>query len=204
MAMIFYHQFQPRDLTESNLNSLIHKLPDFRKRQAQQYYFSEDTWLSVTGFLLLAFALGYVPESFSYNQYGKPELEGVCFNISHTAGSACVLIDSQMCGVDIEKFTKTPPWEIMPQVFTRGEISWIGREPLKFWEVWTSKESWVKFWGKGLSFPIPLNECSVSGYPIQTFMLKEHLISACLMLRRGQSVSDIQLQSVSFDQLMSI
>lgn len=100
--------------------------------------------------------------NFKYNKYGKPKLAcnfGLEFNISHAGEFIVVVIDMYNVGVDIERCSKIDFLEIAKRFYTEEEYSYILNQEKKdqlymFYKIWTLKESYVKFIGEGLSFPI--------------------------------------------------
>lgn len=98
---------------------------------------------------------------FSVNEYGKPFLinnPDIHFNISHASNYvACVIADKPV-GIDIEliKATESIELRIAKRFFTEDEIKYIFTDEhvLRFYEVWTKKESRIKMEGKGLHIPL--------------------------------------------------
>lgn len=125
--------------------------------------------------------------TFMENQYGKPYLIGhpnFHYNISHTRDAIVVIVSDKQVGVDIERIGKADI-EIARRFFTKNELNYITAfsesESEKFYEIWTKKEAYVKYIGKGLS--IPLNSFDVLSekleYLIKTVNKKGYIISFC-------------------------
>ena len=96
--------------------------------------------------------------SFSSNDYGKPSLvdvPGVCFNISHSGSYVACAIDEQTVGIDIE-LVRPIDLKIAQRFFAADETAYImaERSEARFFEIWTKKESRIKWEGKGLSMPL--------------------------------------------------
>ena len=124
---------------------------------------------------------------FSYNEYGKPSLVGYPqfhFNISHTRGAIAVAISEEPVGVDVEKIGSVDT-NIARRFFTINEYNYIFNaddnklQNNRFYEIWTKKEAYMKWAGKGLS--IPLNSFDVLAKNFEesfyTFNIEEYLIS---------------------------
>ncbi len=87
---------------------------------------------------------------------GKPEVDGIHFNVSH--GGDFVIGVSAPCpvGCDIEPIMP-PPLEIADIFFHHGETEYLNNHPYKtfaFWQLWTLKESYMKMTGKGMSLEL--------------------------------------------------
>ncbi|MDR2192686.1 MAG: 4'-phosphopantetheinyl transferase superfamily protein, partial [Endomicrobium sp.] len=68
---------------------------------------------------------------------------------------ACVVSDYPV-GIDIE-LIKIPNLKIEERFFARDEIDYInnGKQTQRFYEVWTKKESYIKYESKGLTITLP-------------------------------------------------
>ncbi|MBB6714148.1 4'-phosphopantetheinyl transferase family protein [Clostridium gasigenes] len=105
--------------------------------------------------------------SFNKNTYGKPYVEKIQnfnFNISHSGEFVVVAISEHEIGIDIEKINSIEYFDIAKNFFSNEEVRYIicpnEQESLeRFYEVWTLKEAYIKFNGKGLS--IPLNSFTI-------------------------------------------
>ena len=121
---------------------------------------------------------------FRQNSYGKPYIIGFPnfhFNVSHSENLLVVLISDQAVGVDVEKI-RNPNIQIVNRFFTENEKDYVLSDPSlttkRFYEIWTRKEAYVKYLGKGLSHPLlsfdVLNELGDNFF---TFELDQYIIS---------------------------
>lgn len=153
-------------ISEQIYLSLLDKISEKKRAKIGRFKFREDALRSLTGELLLKYALRkfydiyYEKEIFLENEYGKPYMKsgGIHFNISHSGSWTAIACDTLPIGIDIEEIVNTP-YEILPRNFTSIEIEQIERvdESVKanrFFELWTLKESYIKMMGKGLSMPL--------------------------------------------------
>jgi 4'-phosphopantetheinyl transferase len=143
--------------------SLLGKIRKDKRKKIERFKLREDALRSLSGELLLKYALEKYfniedeNEIIAEDDFGKPHLKNkqLFFNISHSgnwAGIVCYVDDA---GIDIERIAN-PPYEIMPNAFTLEEIEQIGdRNPQvnaeQFYRMWTLKESYIKMLGQGLS-----------------------------------------------------
>lgn len=95
------------------------------------------------------------------NKYGKPYLRNhphIHFNVSH-AGNWIVCADGDVpVGIDIEQ-VRPIDFGIAERFYTQDEYQLLLNAPKDqqlqtFYELWTLKESYIKFVGKGLSLPL--------------------------------------------------
>lgn len=121
------------------------------------------------------------------NQYGKPyikEFPKCHFNISHTSNIIVIVVSNNEIGVDIEKI-RNADLRIAKRFFTKYEQEYILENSLvqnnRFYEVWTKKEAYMKYVGKGLHMPI--NSFNVFDRNIseklKTFKRDDYLITIC-------------------------
>lgn len=104
------------------------------------------------------------------NIYGKPYLDkyhNFGFSISYTYNASIVIFSETEIGIDIEyiKDIKDIKDKFIYRFFVEDERTYIMEsndkiiEIKRFYEVWTKKEAYIKWCGKGLS--IPLNSFSI-------------------------------------------
>jgi 4'-phosphopantetheinyl transferase len=110
---------------------------------------------------------------FSVNAYGKPFLINdphIHYNISHTGNYIACAVANEPVGIDVE-LIKPADLKIAERFFTPDETKYIkaGDQSIRFYEVWTKKESFVKWEGKGLSNPLPSFSIFDSGEPERLF-----------------------------------
>lgn len=119
---------------------------------------------------------------FLQNAFGKPCLmgyPGFQFNVSHTRSAIAVALSNREIGIDLERVDKAD-LRISRRYFTSAESDWIeaggaGADE-RFYTVWTRKESYIKWLGKGLS--IPLSSFDTSGKKFFSTHQGDYLISA--------------------------
>ena len=123
--------------------------------------------------LILGAYAGLAPRDlvFTFNEFGKPELENepasLRFNLSHTKGlSLLALCLHSPIGIDAEAVRPMDDWSGIAQShFSQSEISALNETAESdrqnaFFRCWTRKEAFLKAHGRGLS--IPLDSFAVS------------------------------------------
>lgn len=150
---------------------------------------------------------------FKNTYYGKPILRNVSnfeFNISHTRNAIAVAQSDFPIGVDIEVI-KSAEMEIAQRYFNRLEISYITEnvcdQDKRFFEIWTKKEAYIKYIGKGLS--MNLNSfCSFEHnifYRFYNINGAEYVISVCNHTEKNEEIEVIELSEQDIEEMtMSI
>ena len=97
----------------------------------------------------------------SANAHGKPflpEYPDFHFNITHSVRTVACAVDDAPIGIDVEEL-RPVNLKIAGRFFTPAEQAFILAHPAAeqqaaFYHIWTRKESYLKWLGKGLSFPL--------------------------------------------------
>ena len=178
---------------------ILRGLPEEFREKALRYRREDDQLRSIwSSFLLLKAAKG---REIHYTPEGKPYTESEnYFNISHS-GDYVVLAESESpVGVDIERVTDIGIDDGLKNIaLTERERFWVKDSLLRFYVVWTRKESLIKCEGSGFisepdqietlndkNFDEPVNYRGKI-YCIESFMIEGHVISVaeefCLRVR---------------------
>lgn len=142
-------------------------IPKDRLEKIDSYYLYEDYVRSIIGEGIVRWSAaslcGMKPEQLEIkrNKYGKPyfgNVENIHFNISHSNEWVACVISNCPCGIDIEKIGEVH-LNIAKRCFTAKEYQMLVmaekyEQKKLFYELWTLKESYVKYMGKGLSMPM--------------------------------------------------
>lgn len=141
--------------------------------QHDRFHFEKDRHrYLVTRTLVREVLSHYVPVApdawrFEADPYGKPHLvdpvglaRRIVFNLSHTDGLVVLgLCLDRALGVDTESMQRQAPLDVAERFFSASENSRLRSLPapdqaLRFWQLWTLKESYIKARGMGLSLPL--------------------------------------------------
>ncbi len=147
------------DLPEDK--ELMEKLPENRKQKIMSCRHPGARRQSLGAGLLLQYVLQdykLTEQDITVGQYGKPEIEGICFNISHSKDMVVCAVSEYPVGCDIEKIT-TVPEGVAERFFSKGEVNYLNQVPKEeereaFFRLWTMKESYIKMTGEGLHLPL--------------------------------------------------
>ena len=143
-------------LTRSDYEALYRRATPARQARADRYRRYEDALRCVAADALLRYALGTEGYSVEKEPSGKPripERPDFHFNLSHAGHWVVIAWGGSPVGVDVEQWDpRTNHRAIARRYFTEGEQGYIREDTLaRFYQVWTAKESIIKFWGTGLS-----------------------------------------------------
>ena len=132
-----------------------------RKEKILTYQFESGRKESLGSALMLQKVLSQKnlnPQNIKYGKNGKPEIEGLHFNISHAENFVICSVSENPVGCDIEKIRSIKSG-FEKRFFTQNEVSYLdkfsGEEKLKqFFRLWTMKESYMKFTGNGMKLAL--------------------------------------------------
>lgn len=121
------------------------------------------------------------------DSFGKPYLKNypdIHYNISHTKGVIVCAVSNKPVGVDIERIKKVNHG-IVKRFFTVDEQNYIlnskGKEDERFIEIWTKKEAYVKWIGKGMEIPFEAFDtfCHLNDM-LEVISIKDYVIALCM------------------------
>ena len=172
-------------VTVEQLKKYLSLVSAEKRQRLSEFHFEEDMKRSLYGELLVRplacqkLNIKNCQISFETNIYGKPSIKSFphfYFNISHAGKQVVCAIDNAPVGVDFEEI-KPIGLDIAKRFFTENEYTLITEEPeeqqtLKFYQIWTAKESYIKFIGTGLS--TPLNSFSVYKTQFNEYRITEN------------------------------
>lgn len=150
---------------EENKEFLLSLVDERKREKALRFKRSEDRVRTLVGDILVRVVLcrdfNYKNEDieYGYNEFNKPFLKGnpkIHFNISHSKDYVAAAFDDEEIGIDVEEIKEMEYEDIVKRFFTDYEYKWImeqeeGIRLQCFYKLWTLKESYVKFKGKGMN-----------------------------------------------------
>ncbi len=138
----------------------LERLPPWRREKALRYRFLPDRKRCVLAYMLLwkglreEYGLTEAP-FFDFGPNEKPFLRSspeIHFSLSHSGNAVLCALDDRPVGADVEMVLSRDPEHLL-SVFSeqeREEILRAERPKLRFTELWTRKESFLKLTGQGL------------------------------------------------------
>ena len=192
-----------------------------RQIKADHFYFISDSFRCICAELLIQYSLYQavgrcVEIDLIYNQFGKPfmnHMNDFLFNISHSGNWVVIAYGSTEVGIDIEKILLEND-NIADQFFTEEENTFIhkvpGEEKARFTQIWTLKESYIKYLGTGLSTRLDsFSVNSLSGIIInqegriqKDLILKSYLFDTDYYLSICSMEKDVIISEITLDNLI--
>ena len=170
---------------------ILRGLPEEFREKALRYRQKDDQLRSIgSSFLLLKAANG---SEILYTAEGKPFTENNHFNISHSGNYVVLGEADSPVGVDVERVTDIGIDDGLKNIaLTERERFWVKDSLLRFFVVWTRKESIIKCEGSGFSSePCEIDALTDNKfdepvkykgrfYCVDSFMFDGHIISAAV------------------------
>ena len=125
---------------------------------------------------------GVSESSLRLGEHGKPEADGIYFNLSHSGDFVvCAVSDRHPVGCDIE-LIKNIEGHVGERFFSSMENERLNtvsedKRDEEFIRLWTLKESYLKMSGEGLKFPLRECELMLEG---PTRVLRKGVIQPCV------------------------
>lgn len=154
--------YYARALEDSNLfEKWTSGMSSEKRLRLQRMRRESDIFTAVTAHRLLCFALKSTfgiepsPDDWAVEEYGKPYLKNakhIHFNISHSGNMAMCALHAQPVGADIEMI-KPFGHGLERRIMSESEkkvFRQSGDKTKLFYQVWTLKESYLKYTGRGL------------------------------------------------------
>lgn len=137
---------------------LVAKLSEERQQKLKMLLQPEKQKQCLGAGLLLEKVLaqhGVSADSVRVGKNGKPEVDGIFFNLSHSGALVVCAVSDKLVGCDIEQ-RKAAPLHLAERFFGERERAYLatftGEEyDHQFFRLWTMKESYVKMTGEGMS-----------------------------------------------------
>lgn len=129
-----------------------------RRQRADRYRRKEDALRCLAAGALLQHALGTADYTVAKGPFGKPYIKGnnsFHYNLSHSGNWVVIACGDTEVGIDVEKICMDAGKEdIARRYFTPDEQAYVfdtkELAPQRFFEVWTGKESYLKYLGTGM------------------------------------------------------
>ena len=163
--MIYFMPICELDQLEDQYLSWMPHLPPARREKLLRYRFAKDRWLCAAAYMLLLHGLqeeyGLTEDQIVMEiaDSGKPYLSShphIYFNLSHCDAGAVCGISNVPIGIDVESVRRIDD-RVVNRVLSASEQEILAHSKnptLTFTTMWTLKESWVKYAGCGLVYPL--------------------------------------------------
>ena len=133
-------------------------LSDYRKKKIDKMKFENDKILSLGAGLLTKHVLNINSlndKDIKFINNGKPVIDNLFFNISHSKKYVICTTADKAVGADIEEISEYNE-NIPKRFFSKNECEYLSKQPeanksKEFFRIWTIKESYIKMTGEGIS-----------------------------------------------------
>ncbi|MCR2018706.1 4'-phosphopantetheinyl transferase superfamily protein [Blautia pseudococcoides] len=149
------------DISENMYRLLRENVSEERRSKADRFRFFDDSKRSVCAEILLRYSLfqckgGFIDLDIKYGKYGKPYVSNIhdfSFNLSHSGNWVVLGYGKKEIGIDIEEIKMGN--DVVDVFFSEMEKKYIfglsNMERIKkITQIWTIKESYIKYLGTGL------------------------------------------------------
>ena len=170
---------------ESDFVREYNRLSEYNKKRISIMR-PQDKRRSLAGLILLrkkiAEVYGISEYEFTYNENGKPLLSFCCFSISHSGNYVVCAVSERPVGVDTEVI-RDIPFRNDYRLFTLEEVVYVNESEkehtLRFFEVWTKKEAYIKAKGLKLADGSGINVLNCIDAEFSTETNGENMITLC-------------------------
>lgn len=163
----------------------LSNIPYWRRTYILRYLRPCDRKLSLGAWRLMESALkqhGFSAGNVVIGDNGKPQCEGVYFNLSHSSDMVLCAVSKNLVGCDIEKITDAP-MEVAEHYFSEKERRYLfdtanhADADRRFFRLWTMKESYMKMTGEGMS----LSPSRIEINPNNLTVLRDGVLQSCVL-----------------------
>jgi 4'-phosphopantetheinyl transferase len=161
----------PLDVSDQRFDFLARSL-SVRERQRWRSFKDPGhgrRWATGRGFLreILGTAVGIEPREVTilYGEHGKPRIEGLEFNLSHSGALALLVLGRCPVGADIERHKPRRWADVARRFYAPGEQDRLfaaAEQEAWFFRTWTCKEAFLKCTGEGLGRSLRSYEMEIS------------------------------------------
>lgn len=153
--------------------------------------------------LLLEKALDYhgiSAEHVHIGENGKPEVEGIYFNLSHSGDYVICAVSDVLVGCDIEK-RRTVSHQLAERYFCNAEkvhLESFTDEAYEreFFRIWTRKESYAKMTGEGMAITVDafnVLQKEGRGYFFEEYEFEGYQIAVCTETEQNLKIETVDV-----------
>lgn len=202
------------DIPYSKVSSYEEFISEERRKRISRFRFDQDKVASLLSGLMVRYVLSQHTGlssselDISTDDKGKPFLRNICgchFSISHTKNMTAMAVDKSPIGIDTENSLNvfSNYVSLAEKCFAAGEIQSFrlrGQTIEDFYDIWTSKEAYVKMTGRGLiCLNNTLDTTNLTEYQIITKRIGNFSVSVCCR----REIDSAEMHEITLDFLLS-
>ena len=202
--MVTVFCFNISQLDEAAYTRLYRQSSSYRRQKADRCLHYADKLRCIAADALLRHALGTGDFTEVREGCGKPrirELPEFHYSLSHSGPWVVLAFGPEEVGIDVEEINMDVKKEkLARRYFTQAEQAYLFRSEegrdRRFFEIWTAKESYVKYLGTGLQTPLTSFDTTAMTAPrFHTRTLKGCTMTLCT------DAADIRITELTLPQL---
>lgn len=159
----------PKECINERQQEILQELPQEEIEKILQFSHVKGRKQCLGARVLQKYILGLHGLTFSdvtYGEYGKPEVKGIHFNLSHSHDYVVCVVSKRAVGCDIEKIQAVREG-VAKRFFHENETAHLKKysgeeKDVEFVRLWTMKESYLKMTGEGMHLPMNQFACVIS------------------------------------------
>lgn len=163
---------------------VMEELPIERQKKILNAKKQQNRLQSLGAGLLLNYVLhryGISVDTLRTDEHGKPIVNGICFNLSHSGDYVICAVSERPVGCDIEQIKEAPKL-VAERAFSVEENAYLksfsgdayNRE---FFHLWTKKESFLKM--KGIGIRVPLQTLEMTKCYFKQYEISGYQVTVC-------------------------
>lgn len=176
---------------EDNYIQYLNILPEWRRLKAEKCTVDKEKYRSIgTGLLLMYgckyFGVNASNEEVVEKEHGKPEFASgvIKFNLSHSGKMAAGIFGETESGIDIQVI-RPINGKIARRYFLPEEFDYVSDDSVKFNQIWSLKESYLKAVGSGLTksldsfMTLPGVNMQIDDYYLRSEIMGDYALGIC-------------------------
>ena len=192
---------------EEEYRVLFDRASPARQARAERYLRWEDRLRCVVADGLIRYvvkkALGLSEFTVAVDDLGKPYIqgqEGFYFNLSHSGDWVVIAYGDCPVGIDVQQMRSDCRREQrISKFFAEDEAAYILGGGNRFWEIWTAKESYLKYLGVGLRKDLDSFSVLPDGAHLGVWFQREFFGDYCMTVcAAGEIGSVLRMDGAAF------
>ncbi len=183
--------FDISQMKPADFETLYARASEERRQRADRYLRQEDRLRCIAADALLRYALqkelGLTEFTVLQEPLGKPRIQDAPefhYNLSHSGNLAVIAWGDSEAGVDVEQIRMDEGKEkLARRFFTPEEQAFVFKTdegiPERFYQIWTGKESYLKYLGTGLQKSLTSFDIFSTAPAIRSWIRDGYCISLC-------------------------